>query len=413
MENNIELRSEEIQELIAKVPNWLLRWGIFVIFLVLVMIGIGSYYLHYPDIVAAPFKLTTTDAPKALVAKTDGKLIKLFVNDKTKVKKGDILAFVEATANHDEVLKLEGNLENGKTQFRNLGEIQNAYQTFNQAQIQYFSFKNDGYLSKRKALLIKDLEDLKRLSTNIAEQKEIQQEDFQLAENEYNTQKKLFNQKVIAALELKREESKFINKKLPLKNLESSLISNSTAQTAKQKEIMDLEKTIGEQENVYQQAKNTMKAAIEAWKLRYLVIANTAGQISFSGIIEEKMQLTNNQPLFFISNPNQNYFGSVLLPQDNFGKVKAGQRVIIKFNSYPFQEFGMVEGTIESIAEQPTTINNTEIYMARVKFTNGLTTNFNKKINYREGMIASAEIITEDLRLIERLFYQVRKAMTR
>jgi multidrug resistance efflux pump len=413
MENKIELRSEEIQELIAKVPNWLLRWGISVIFLVLLMIGFGSYFVKYPDIVSTPFKLTTLDAPKTVVAKGDGKLVSLFVNDKAQVETGQVLAYLEATANHNEVLQLERNLENESLNLQNLGELQASYQTFNLAQIQYLSFRKYGFLAKRKDLLAKDLNDLKQLSQNISAQKEIQIEDFKLAEGEYNTQKKLLDQKVIAPLEFKREESKYINKKLPIKNLESAQISNSTAQTAKQKEIMDLNKTISEQENIYLQAKNTLKSAIEAWKQRYILSANMTGQVSFSGIIEEKMQVLNNQQLFFISNPNQNYFGAILIPQDNFGKVKVNQKVIIKLNGYPFHEFGMVEGKVQSISEQPTNLNNVEYYMARLSFTNGLNTNFNKKINYREGMIGTAEIITEDLRLIERLFYQIRKAFTR
>jgi multidrug resistance efflux pump len=408
-----EIQSEAVRDFLEQIPSWIIRWGIVVISFVIIGSFSISYFVKYPDIVSTPFKLTTLDAPKTIVAKGDGKLVSLFVKDKAQVEKGQVLAFLEATASHDEVLQLERNLENESLDLQNLGELQASYQTFNQAQIQYFSFQKYGFLTKRKVLLAKDLNDLKQLSQNISAQKEIQIEDFKLAENEYYTQKKLLDQKVIAPLEFKREESKYINKKLPIKNLESAQISNATAQTAKKKEIMDMDKTISEQENIYLQAKNTMKSAIEAWKQRYILTANMAGQISFSGIIEEKMQVLANQQLFFISNPNQNYYGAILIPQDNFGKVKIGQKVIIKLNSYPFQEFGMIEGKIQSIAEQPTNLNNLEYYMARVNFTNGLNTNFNKKINYREGMIGTSEIITEDLRLIERLFYQIRKAFTR
>lgn len=411
--NKIELRSEEVQEIIAKIPNWIVRWGITAILVVILLIFAGSYFIKYPDVVTTSLKLTSPNAPKALLSKTDGKLLRLFITDKNLVKKDQVLAYLEATANHDEVLFLEKNLDNETQNFRNLGELQTAYQTYNQAFIQYQSFKKDKYLAKRKTLLETDLKDLQLLSQNIKEQQIIQKEDLQLAENEYLVQKKLLAQKVIAPLEFSREESKFLSKKLPIKNLESALISNSTSQTAKQKEIIDLEKTISEQENTFNQAKNTFKSAIEAWKQRYCIIASADGQIQFAGIIQEKMAVLNNQPIFYISSNNENYFGSIQIPQQNFGKVKIGQTVLIKFSSYPFQEFGLVEGKVASIAEVPTVIDKTEIYLANVSFTNGLRTNFNKKIIFREGMTASAEIITEDLRLIERLFYQMRKVFSR
>ncbi len=411
--NKIELRSDEIQEIIAKVPNWILRWGISLILFVIIIIFAISYFIKYPDVVVTNLKLTSPNTPNAIISKIDGKLMRLFVSDKTLVKKDQILAYLESTAVHDEVLTLEKNLENANVTYQNLGELQMAYQTYNQALIQYISYKNEKYLLKRKAFLDVDLKNLKNLYQNLNEQSQIQKEDFKLAENELQMHKKLLNQKVIAPLEYSREESKYLAKKIPLKNLESALISNSTAQTDKQKEILELVKTISEQKNIFDQAKLTFKSAIKAWKQKYVIEATTNGQLQFAGLIQEKMTVSNNQPIFYISSSNDNYFGSILIPQQNFGKVKIDQNVIIKFNSYPYQEFGMIEGQIKSIAEIPTLINNTEFYLANVTFNKGLITNFNKKIIFREGMVASAEIITEDLRLIDRLFYQIRKVFSR
>ena len=260
-------------------------------------------------------------------------------------------------------------------------------------------------------MLQKDLSDLQRLANNLEEQKSIQQEDLKIAENEYLVQKKLAEQKVIAPLELKREESKYIAKKLPLKNLESSLINNSTAQTAKIRELMDLEKTISEQESLYQQARNTFKSAIDAWKQRYVLIASADGILSFSGLIQEKMQVIVNQELFNISSNNEQVLATIQIPQENFGKVKEGQTVLIKFDSYPFQEFDSVKGQISMISLVPTSQQDT--YMAKIIFPNGLKTNYDKYITYRNGMKATAEIITEDMRLIERLLYKFRKDVSR
>lgn len=101
------------------------------------------------------------------------------------------------------------------------------------------------------------------------------------------------------------------------------------------------------------------------------------------------------------------YFGELRIPQANFGRVKKGQKVLIKFQGYPFEEFGAVEGKIGGISQIPSQDNT--YFPAIVELPNGLQTNYARNLTYKTGMEASAEIITEDLRLIERVFYQIRR----
>ncbi len=77
----------------------------------LVLIVSAAWLIHYPDIIKAPFRLTSVDAPKAVYTRTEGKLIRLFVHDNTTVRKGALLAYLESTADHDEVLQLANHLD--------------------------------------------------------------------------------------------------------------------------------------------------------------------------------------------------------------------------------------------------------------------------------------------------------------
>ena len=43
---------------------------------------------------------------------------------------------------------------------------------------------------------------------------------------------------------------------------------------------------------------------------------------------------------------NISYFVEMLIPQYNFGKVKQGQDVLLKFQAYPFEQYGSVLGKI-------------------------------------------------------------------
>ena len=78
----IEIRSNEVQEILGYVPKWMIRWGITVIFgIVLLLIGL-SWFVKYPDVIQGNFVLTTEIPPIKLVSKANGKLQKLYFNER-------------------------------------------------------------------------------------------------------------------------------------------------------------------------------------------------------------------------------------------------------------------------------------------------------------------------------------------
>jgi multidrug efflux pump subunit AcrA (membrane-fusion protein) len=419
--NTFDLRSEEVQEIISKRPPAVVRRGGMVfLFLLLVFFSL-TWFIQYPDMVKAPFRLTSLNAPKSVTTKITGKLVHLLVKENETVEKGQVLAYLESTANHESVLKLDKWIVNKidnpeKTQLPSLGgagflgELQPAFQTFQTAYTQYISFSAGGFYQQKKRLLIRDLEELKQLSQNLENQKDLSAQDLALAEADFNVQKQLFEQKVVAPLELKKEESKFLAKKMPLQQIHASLINNLSAQTAKQKEILELDKIIAEQEGIFQQTLNTLKSAVDDWKMKYILVAPLTGKVYFSTFLQENQTLQLGQEVFFIATSTQKEYGEISVPQYSFGKIRAGQRVLVKFNSYPFQEFGMVEGKVDFIAEIPI---RDSIFLAKVILPNGLQTHTGRKLTYKSGMTATAEIITEDKRLAQRFFYDFRKLLAR
>ena len=49
--NEIELRCEQVQEILTAVPNWMIRWGNTLLLLLLVMLLFISWFVKYPDII--------------------------------------------------------------------------------------------------------------------------------------------------------------------------------------------------------------------------------------------------------------------------------------------------------------------------------------------------------------------------
>jgi multidrug efflux pump subunit AcrA (membrane-fusion protein) len=420
---NIELRSDEVQELITSNPGWLVRQGISIFFIVLVGVIAGAFFIRYPEIVKTSVRLTSANPPRAVLARQEGKLIRLMAKDNQMVKKNEVLGFIESTASHEEVIELSGILDTlqrfmntdeveripgylNKT-FDNLGEMQAQFQTFMQGYNQFKQSLSNGFFLSRKAMLRRDLGNLQRQRENLLEQKVIYEKDYALSEEEYRRQKKLAEEKVIAPIEESREESKLNNKKLPMSQLASSLISNEQQQNDKQKEMLDLDRQILEQKSVFQQALNTLLSSVDDWKRRYLIIAPIEGKILFNSYVQENQYVRANQEMCYISPGDAAFFGEMFISQFNLGKVKNGQKVLLKFPSYPFQEYGSVDAQIEHIADIPRDSG----YLARVILPKGLVTSFHKNIFFRNGLVAEGEIITDDMRLAERMFYNFRKVL--
>ncbi|ATP58424.1 secretion protein HlyD [Pedobacter ginsengisoli] len=85
-----------------------------------------------------------------------------------------------------------------------------------------------------------------------------------------------------------------------------------------------------------------------------------------------------------------------------------GEKILIKLDNYRFQEYGIVEGRVQNISFTPDEEGN---YYEDVLLPKGLRTSYQKTLPFDKELKGNAEIVTQDLRLIERFFYQIRKLL--
>ena len=185
----------------------------------------------------------------------------------------------------------------------------------------------------------------------------------------------------------------------------SLIINNEVLQNEKLKDITELDNIIAQQKEIFIQALNTFKSKIDDWKQKYFLIAPTSGKIAFTTFLQEDQQLQNNQTICFINPENTQYYAEIYIPQVNFGKVKTGQEVLLKFPAYPFQEYGSVNGKIEFISD----IITDSGFLAKVILPNGLNTSYKKQVQFRDGLMAQGEIITQNTRLLQRFYQNIAK----
>jgi HlyD family secretion protein len=426
---NFSARSELVEDIISSKPSFMLRYSSAIFFVVILFIIGVCWFIKYPDIIYAPVKLTSINAPKQITTKTEGKLVQLFVTENDSVTKGQIVGYMESIANPKTIIDLADKLDlithllNNDTvdlipsilltylkqSTGGIGELQQQYQTFIQAFTTFNNYLTNGFYLRKRQMLSNDERTLQKLHENLLEQRNLQIEDLSLTQRTFDANDTLKKQKIISEFDYRNETSKLLNKKLTIPQINATIINNETQQNDKQKEILELENKISEQKSIFQQALNTFISQIEEWKKKYLLTAPISGTISFATFVQKNQQLQANQTICYVNPLNSDYYAELVIPQSNFGKVKTNQEVLLKFKAYPSAEFGSVIGKISFISRIPSDSG----YIAKVILPNGLLTNYKKQIQFRDGFIAEGEIIMENMSVFKKVFYNLFEQVNR
>lgn len=147
-----------------------------------------------------------------------------------------------------------------------------------------------------------------------------------------------------------------------------------------------------------------LKKAIKDWELNYILRSSIDGKISFLQLWAKSQNVNAGDNVFSIIPTNKsNYVGKVKAPAQNSGKIKLGQTVNIRLANDPDREFGVIKGIIDGISLIP---DKDGFLLINVTLPKGLETSYKKQIVFQQEMIGTADLVTDDLRLIERLLYQ-------
>ena len=167
--------------------------------------------------------------------------------------------------------------------------------------------------------------------------------------------------------------------------------------------------TTGENQDLEQSVKS-LQSAINTWRTTYLLESPIAGKVSFFNYWSVNQNIKTGDAVFsIVPTQQQELVAKLILPTQNSGKVKVGQRVNIKLDNYPYTEYGMLNGIVKNISLVPNNSN----YAVDVELVNGLTTSYNKTLTYKEEMSGTAEIITDNLSILDRIFMNLKKTVVK
>lgn len=425
-EKREELISEEVMEIISFQPHWIIRRGNVIFLAVILLMLILTWFIQYPYRVKASARLLALNAPKIVVSKTEGKLDKLLVRNEQVVTTGQQLAWLQSTASHEQVQQLQDWIIRAEPIIKErglsvlsantlpdlslLGELQPFYQDFQTILLETKQILSSGYYQKKREALQRDLQYLSALKNNTVQQKELLEQDQQLQKKEYDAYTSLAKDNVIAPLELNQYKSKLLAKSQSMQQADAQITNNEISSHNKRKELLDLQKFEMDQGQKFHSSLLNLKNEIDKWIQQYVVKAPESGKVFFINSLQENQLITTGQELFYVQSSQSQFYCELMASQNGFGKIKQGQKVLLRADGYPDAEFGYLTGKIIYISSLP---NRKDSFLIKLNLPNGLITSYNKEVFFRNGLSAKAEIITDNRRLLGRLLGQLREVWNR
>ncbi|MDR1631281.1 MAG: HlyD family secretion protein [Dysgonamonadaceae bacterium] len=414
---DIELRSEEMNDILARPPHILVRSGISVICAVILLLITGSFFFKYPDIVQGEILITTQNPPVWLVAKTSGKIKELSCSDKQTVKYGEILAVIENPAKMNDVLQIKNLLpqftvndsvfqlpEELLNTTYELGNTQNAYSTFVKTVTEYENFLSLNATEKEKKALNAQITGHKNYSFLLRKQLELKQKELKIAQSAYEREKHLFEKGTISKAELETAESVLLNTRQSLQQLQTNIASDHIESGQLQESLSKLDIQYKRERNSLlsnlKTATNELNTAIENWEQTCLLTSPIAGAVTFNTFWTINQFVNQGDKVMTVipENPGK-IIGRIKSPESMSGKIKPQQKVNIKVNGYPYMEYGTLQGVVRTISLVP----NENSYAIEIDLIDGLSTNTGKILNFTGELSGQAEIVTDDRSLFSRM----------
>jgi HlyD family secretion protein len=346
----------------------------------------------------------------------------LLVKEKQWVQKDQLLAVVENPASTADVLALMKLLDNFRpdeidsfilSSSLQLGAVQNNYSSFLKAGEDYRYFLQTDYHRRKIKVIEKQIAVQKNMLAQSRKQLSIMREQLIIADKLFGIDSTLSSQRLIAPIEYEKAKSAQLQSRRDYENVKTNLETQKMSILQLEQTVFDLEQQRTEQLtqlkvaliNAYDQ----LQAQLKTWEQTYLFRSPVAGMVTFTKYWQPNQTVTSSESLLTIVPGDATHItDKIYLPPQGAGKVKVGQTVNIKFDNFPYMEYSMVKVSVKNIALVPIMQNEVRHYVLEVDFPEQLTTTYGKTLTFSQEMQGTAEIVTDDLRLLDRFLNPIR-----
>ena len=419
----VELRSEELHEVMGKIPPWILRRGITVLFCIVGMLLAGSYFFRYPDVITAPVVLTGAVPPANIIAFSSGKLDMLDTKDNQDIKAGEYLGVIYNSARTEDILYLKSflfmlDVENDSiismpNKSLQVGNLQSQYSSFYATLFSYNEYMRLQYYPQKIRMTKERIVQYEKQYQSLLRQQGLVFEQNALTDNSHTRSVELYEKGGISGKELDDSRSRQLQAQMSEENMLNQINSMQIQMTQMKESLMDMEYQHTEKTSGFRSQLRSMvlqlKSDIQSWEMNYVLISPIDGKITFTRYWVSNQNVRAGEEVFTVIPANEfQVIGKASLPIARSGKVKVGQNVNIRLVNFPDEEFGMLKGIVNNVSLVPATADESNYYVVEIELPNGLKTNYSKDLPHLSNMQGTADIIIENMSLLEKFIMPIR-----
>ena len=414
--------SEAVVQILGVPPRWMVRWCATAMVAVLCFLAALAWLIHYPDVVTGGVVITMPAPPAIVVAQTSGHLETMSARDGDIVARGTVLARIQNSADPDAVAHLAAALaywqgDHGPSDTviamlarLPLGELQGDFAALARAHADYsWHLTADPIEAQMRALAGQRIPLRDRLES-LRRQQALQGQEVQVAERAYARVRDMARHQDAAMPTVEERERSLLDAKRGLEGNQIDVANTQLDLDRIDQSLLDMSERDRQQRRdllaAFHEAVTRLSGRLAAWERTYVLRAPITGKVSFAQFWTNSQFIQSGEAVMaIVPEGAQAPFGRVSLPINRAGSVHVGQPVFIRLDNYPGEQFGLLKGRVAAISRVPLAAR----FVLDVALPEGLTTTFGRHLVYQQEMQGQAQIVIEDLRVIDRIFYQARR----
>jgi len=242
-----------------------------------------------------------------------------------------------------------------------------------------------------------------------------QQDRVELAVETLQRYQDLLKQDYISKEQFQQKQEDLLDQKNRQQSLERDRISVGRDLSAQQTELAGLSlKHQNQLAQIDRTLTSTGQELTESEAKRRIVVTAPEAGIATAVIADAGQAVDGNRPLVSIVPAGAILRAELYAPSRAIGFVRPGDKVLIRYQAYPYQKFGHQKGVVESVARTalpnnelnalgtPVGGNNTEpMYRITVNLASQQVTAYGRPQALQAGMLLDADVQQEKLRLYE------------
>ena len=402
-----------------------MRWGTVLVFLFFIFSIILASIFSFNEVIEGSVIITSRNPPVQILSKKTGKISSINYQSGDSIAEGAILAIIENPASETDIAYLKDKLPAEISMLTSIDALNNEFPRQLNLGNSIQPFYNIFLSTYQKLILESSLREgiilqmqlkgqLSNQNLSLKNKREellLAKQSLNILDANFQRHQKLLLRGVISQLDLERVENEFLNEKRQYYFQEQQLnqIAQDKNSIEKNQQLVKNSdfKNISIQEAELILARQDLLNEISEWEENFLLKSPIEGRLSYNDVWGLFQNVKSGEVVFTVVPYNrQNLIGKCDIPIRNSGKIREDQKVFLKLENFPYREWGTVKASVKSISQVPRT-GESPGYVVYLNIDD-LNTSYGKKLEFNQELMGTAEILLEEVTVLERLFYQFR-----